>query len=209
MIDSSAHKRDKSRIRVVTVLEQLQRGIADRIDRFREKQRSRPSQTGVISQIDGIIGELSRAESLQQFLTLVTETLLEVSSISAVAVTVKPSLDAAVCESSAAVGFADVEDGDFELALDNSLVKAVMETDGLLYVRDLEGILGPRSRQRAMLRRIECDAVVGLQSGTDPLGLVLLQFSDDDASIPSTLKLYVPIIALILHNHLLRVQLSS
>ncbi len=212
MVDTAADNREKSRTQVAAVLGQLQKDIGERIERLLDSRRFRHSPTSSVNTIDSLIAASHNAQSVEQFLSHVADTLRAVADLSGITVTAKASLDAAACAVSVHTGFTDVEDGDFHLQLDNPLIKAAQESEAPLRVRDLEGIVGPRSRQRAMLRRIECDAIMGLRAGSEPLGLVLLQFADDapatDSNRLTALQPYASIIGLALHNRLLREQLT-
>jgi hypothetical protein len=199
---------DKQRSRVGRAMDKLHADIRVRIDQFLEENRFNLARTSHLAGFADYLHSWESASTPAEFLQRVLTAIRDRVGVSALAITTRASLQEEACTNAAHSGFAAIDEDDLELAADNPLLVGLKGTKHPLLVRDLEGVLGPRSRHRAMLRRIECDVLIGFAAGGEMLGVCFVRLSDlDPANRPDALRTLQPMLsiaALILHNRLLQ-----
>jgi len=192
----------------LTALEHLEAGIRQRIDAFLEDHRRLRQHAGSPRRILGAGVRLATATDLAAVCDLAVETLLELFRLRGVAISVVETYDGDRLSFSRHRGVQSVEPDDLIFEADSSLVAALQSEKKPLNVSDLVGRTGPRSKERSVLRRLECELVVPLVGEDRVLGLLLLTrhthgapFPDDDIQL---IAAYGSFLSLTVENILLR-----
>jgi GAF domain-containing protein len=152
--------------------------------------------------------KLHEAAELPEMLEPATASIKELTGVRGAAVSIIPAFSdnatSLYCQHGLTLGEAD----DLIFAVKSPLLTAVRESAGLFRVADLVGKTGPRSKTRAVLRRLGIEMVAPLSGRDSLLGLVLLTARTDrlplNADRLELLNAYTRVLSLGIENLLLR-----
>lgn len=156
------------------VMNNLHSGLRTRIEAFLKTERRRRRKTLSLDQLLDTLTRVAQAESLETLLDDAVQTTAKLSGAAGTAISVMKTPAADTLSLFRCFNLEPAEAEDLIFALDGSLVTAVGNAAGPLVIADLVGKLGPRSKTRAVLRRLGCEVIIPLVSHGQMRGLLLL-----------------------------------
>jgi hypothetical protein len=196
--------------RVTDVLDQLHDGIRSRFEKFRQSGLQHQQHTRVFADILTALTRLHHMSDVRVLLEEAAHTIATLGGVAGVLISAARSRKQTRLELVAAHGLEPGEPDDLVFPADSPLVIAAREADGPLIVSEMVGTLGPRSKQRAVLRGLDCEVVFPLVRGSRVLGLVLLTGHPEGRRLTAgeleLLEPYMACLALALENLLLHAE---
>lgn len=150
---------------------------------------------------------LQEAADLPELLEQAVASVKELTGVDGAAICVTPSLDHDETSLSRHDGLELAEPNDLVFGVNSALLSALRKSGGLLPVADLAGQTGPRSKVRAVLRRLGIELLAPVISRKTIRGAVLLTARTDNLPLITDrlelLSAYTSILSLTVENHLL------
>jgi|GEM_PF-2876593 len=204
MDDSTRHRGPGPKAQAAEIMDQLHAAMQKRLEKSRQSDLLQQQQTLSAHAMLTAITRLSQVPDTASLLEEAVRMVAEFSGVSGVAISAAKTWKAAelsLCKSS---GLELVEPDDLVFSGENPLATAAREADGPLFVADLEGTLGPRSKQRAVLRRLGCEVIIPLVRRQRLLGLLLLTGRADGSHLRAEelelLRPYVACLSMAIEN---------
>lgn len=212
MNNRTQHRGPGHKNRVIDVLDQLHDGVRSRLEKFRQSGLQHQQHTQSIADILTALTRLQRLSDIDLLFADAVKTFAELGGAAGVIISAIRTYQQTTLELIAAHGLEPGDPADLAFPADSPLVSAAREADGPLIVAEMVGTLGPRSKQRAVLRGLDCTVVVPLARGSRVLGLVLLTGHPGEGRMTTErlelLEPYVACLSLALENLLLHAERS-
>jgi hypothetical protein len=194
--------------RATDVLDQLHDGIRSRFEKFRQSGLQHQQHTQVFADILAALTRLHHISDERMLLEEAARTIATLGGVAGVLISALRLHNRTRFELIASHGLTPGEPDDLTFPADSPLVAAAREAGNPLIVSEMVGTLGPRSKQRAVLRGLDCEVVFPLVRGSRILGLVLLTGHPEGRRLTAgelgLLEPYMACLALTLENLLLR-----
>ena len=196
------------RARSTRALDNLQAGLRERLEALvRDNQRLKQSARMTRDLLDAL-ARLGEITDLTVLCEQAVQTFIGVFTLRGAAISVVEARDAGRLSLARHQGWEAVEPDDLVFEADSSLVAALREEKKPLLVPALVGKTGPRSKERSVLRRLECELVVPLARGDRVLGVLLLTRRADGAPWSAAeiklLTIFSSFFPIVIENILLR-----
>jgi len=151
---------------------------------------------------------LQEMGDLPELLEQAVGSIKELTGADGAAISIIPTFDNEMTSLYWHIGLELAEPEDLIFGVNGSLLAALRETGELLPVADLVGKTGPRSKVRAVLRRLGIEVLVPVISRKTILGVVLLTARTDNLPLNTDrlelLAAYTRVLSLTVENHLSR-----
>ncbi len=201
-------RHNSGRYAVSSVLDELQTGIHQRIDELFAQNDRLARRIVTLEHLCLAGGGLRATNDLQTFLNSAVQLTHEITGAAGVAVTAAEDLDAAGLTLQAWAGIEPDEPDDLHFNANDPVYTALAKIEQPIKISDLVGKAGPRSKKRAILRRLGCHLVLPLRGRKRFLGLIFLtKRPAGDAYSADDLRLFAAcaaLIALAMENLLLQ-----
>jgi hypothetical protein len=148
----------------------LRTRIEDVLNAGHQRQRQALSVEGLLE----MLIRLTQAKDLGTLLDDATKTAVELCGATGAAISTVKTYQTNELGLFRYYGLEPPEPDDLGFAADGPLVTAAREATGPLMVAEMVGKLGPRSKKRAILRRLGCEVIFPLVHRERVLGLLLL-----------------------------------
>jgi len=160
----------------VKVMENLQSALHTRLEAFLDTRQQKAES--LLKLVD-VLTHLRQADDLEILLDEATLTAIELAGVSGAAISVTETHGSDDLTLYRHQNMEPGEPDDLIFDAESPLLTAARDAGGPLLVADLVGKTGPRSRKRAVLRRLGCEMVVPLICRGRILGLLLLDRRTD------------------------------
>ncbi|MFC1475765.1 GAF domain-containing protein [Candidatus Zixiibacteriota bacterium] len=193
--------------RVAPIMDHLHSELRARIEDLLKAGSRRREHTLSVNGLLEMLTRLAQADKLETLLSDAAKTAAELCGAAGAAISTVKTHQADKLGLFRYWGLEPAEPDDLIFAADGPLVTAAREAAGPLVVADMVGKLGPRSKKRAVLRRLGCEVVLPLIRHERVGGLLLLTgHADGNHLTDREIELLVPYatcLAMALENILL------
>ena len=175
----SRHQNKAGKTRAVKVMENLQSALHTHLEAFLDTRQQKAES--LLKLVD-VLTHLRQADDLEILLDEATQTAIELAGVSGAAISVTETHGSDDLTLYRHQNMEPGEPDDLIFDAKSPLLTAARDAGGPLLVADLVGKTGPRSRKRAVLRRLGCEMVVPFICRGRVLGLLLLSRRADGLS---------------------------